>query len=62
MPRIIANVSEAGSIDICAELTYGLINGNVQLRFETVDTGEGTYKRFLRKFIKVAMKKETPLS
>ena len=41
MSRTVADVSEAESIDICAELTFGLIEGNVTLRFETVDTGEG---------------------
>ena len=50
MSRTIISVSEAESIDICAELTFGLTDGNIQLRFETVDIGEG--KRFMRIFIK----------
>ena len=41
MSRTIAKVSETELIVICAELTFGLIDGSVIVRFETVDTGEG---------------------
>ena len=41
MSTTVANGLESEVIDVCAELTFGLIHENVALRFETVDTGEG---------------------
>ena len=41
MSKFVTNGLEDQIVHVCAELTFGVIDGNVVLSFRTVDTGGG---------------------
>jgi hypothetical protein len=44
MSAIVTSVSEVnGSLEVCAELTFGTIGGNITLKFRTMESGDGEY-------------------